>query len=165
MFGGLLASSMATVPSVALNNGLVMPMISLGTWQYNDSVAESVVKLGLSLGYNHIDTANNYKNQEGVGAALAGVNRSTYFLTTKVPPQLLKLTSYKGTMKDLEENLSLLKLSYVDLVLLHYPPMTQSCGAMQEAWRAMEDFYAQGKVRCRLPGISGCHRVPRPFLQ
>ena len=74
-------------------------------------------------------------------------SRSSFFLTTKVPPQTSPKKAYAGTTKDLESNLELLKLRSVDLVLLHYPPVTQSCSAMQEAWRAMEDFYAAGKAR------------------
>ena len=95
------SSFAAVVPMVTLNNGVEMPMVSLGTWQYTSSVAESAVTLGLSLGFNHIDTANNCKwttnphhhpaclwhtcpiagrqsvsvtdnNQDGVGAALKG---------------------------------------------------------------------------------------------
>jgi len=144
MFG---TSVGASVPAIQLNNGVAMPMISLGTWQYTPSVAETTVNLGLSLGFNHIDTANNYHNQDGVGKALANFNRSSYFLTTKVPPQTSSSNAYSGTTKDLDENLSLLQLSYVDLVLLHYPPPEQNCLAMQEAWRAMEDFYAAGKAK------------------
>jgi len=135
------------MPAVTLNNGVKMPMLSLGTWQYSSSVAETTVKLGLKLGITHIDTANDYQNQDGVGKALAGVARSSYFLTTKVPPQESARSAYDGTTKDLEANLRLLDLDHVDLVLLHYPPRSQSCTAMQEAWRAMEDFYAAGKAK------------------
>ena len=124
-----------------------MPMISLGTWQYNSSLAESVVNEGLSLGFTHIDTANDYHNQDGVGRALAKRDRSSFFLTTKVPPQATALTAYAGTTKDLHANLEALGLDQVDLVLLHYPPMTQGCPAMREAWRAMEAFYSAKKAR------------------
>ena len=72
------------VPNITLNNGVDMPMLSLGTWQYSSSVAESTVALALSLGFNHIDTANDYNNQYGVGRALASHSRTSYFLTTKV---------------------------------------------------------------------------------
>ena len=83
----LIASTAGAIPTSKLNNGVEMPMISLGTWQYSTSVAEETVKLGMSLGFNHIDTANDYRNQKGVGAALKGVPRNSYFLTTKVPSQ------------------------------------------------------------------------------
>ena len=68
-----------------------MPALALGTgtpgkgWR-NSSLAESVVRLGLSAGFTHIDTAHNYFNQDGVGRALASVPRASFFLTTKVEP-------------------------------------------------------------------------------
>jgi diketogulonate reductase-like aldo/keto reductase len=138
---------MAATNTVEIAPGVHMPMISLGTWQYNSSLSESVVSLGLKLGFTHIDTANDYKNQDGVGRALASHARDSYFLTTKVPPQMLAPEAYAKTAADLADNMQLLGLGYVDLVLLHFPPMTQSCAAMQEAWRAMEAFLAAKKTR------------------
>ena len=124
-------------------------MISLGTWQYSPSVAASTVTLGLKVGFNHIDTANDYRNQQGVGSALKGVPRSSYFLTTKVPSQSDESSAYAKTTKDLNDDISELGLPYVDLMLVHFPPRgnTKHCKAMQEQWRAMEDFYAQNKSR------------------
>ena len=149
MLVGLSAVAAVAVPNVKLNNGVEMPMISLGTWQYNPDVAHDVVKLGLSLGFNHIDTANNYRNQEGVGKALAGINRTSYFLTTKVPSQTSAATAYAATTKDLNDDIEQLGLPFVDLMLVHFPPRgnTLHCGAMQEQWRAMEDFYKAKKAR------------------
>jgi diketogulonate reductase-like aldo/keto reductase len=119
-------------------------MISIGTWQYDESTAEDVVRTALQVGFNHIDTANDYNNQEGVGAALAGVDRSTYFLTTKVPPG-----SASATAKALQDNLDQLGLDYVDLVLVHYEPILPlgKCKSMQKQWAAMEDFYNAGKAK------------------
>lgn len=141
-------TTLSAIPNVKLNNGVEMPMISLGTWQYSKPVAKSTVKLGISLGFNHIDTANDYRNQDAVGEALAGLNRSSYFLTTKVPSQTGN-DAYAKTSADLADDLSLLKLDYVDLMLVHFPPHgnTQHCAAMQEQWRAMEDFYKAKKAR------------------
>jgi len=143
----MLATAVTAMPTVEIASGVHMPMVSLGTWQYNSSLAQSVVSLGLKLGFTHIDTANDYKNQDGVGRALARHSRDSYFVTTKVPPQTFLSKAYQGTSKDLDENMQLLGLDYVDLVLLHFPPLTQSCSAMQEAWRAMEDFLAAKRTR------------------
>ena len=148
ILGSLLAAT--AIPNVKLNNGVEMPMISLGTWQYSPSVAESTVALALKLGFNHIDTANDYRNQAGVGSALAKQgNRSSYFLTTKVPSQTFNANAYAATTKDLNDDLTKLGLDYVDLMLIHFPPHgnTRHCEAMQEQWRAMEDFYKQKKAR------------------
>jgi len=131
------------IPNVTLNNGVGFPMLSLGTWQYDDATAEAAVKLALQTGFNHIDTAHNYNNQAGVGKALSQFDRASYFLTTKV--MSVNNDAYAGTMKLLEEDLTLLGLDSVDMMLLHSP--ARSCSAIQEQWRAMEDFYAAGKAR------------------
>ena len=145
----------APIPSIRLNNGVLMPMVSLGTWQYNSSVAESTVKLGLSQGVTHIDTAFTYYNQDGVGAALKTVPRSSYFLTTKVPDcgRMGGCTDqYKNLTDAIAYDLTHLGVDHVDLMLVHWPPQTNDgkpldCHAVQEDWRAMEDAYAAGKAR------------------
>lgn len=138
----LYTAGAVAVPTIKLNNGVEMPMISAGTWQYNSTTAEAVVKLSLKVGFTHIDTANDYGNQDGVGRALKGVDRSSYFLTTKVPPS----TGAKTTT-NLEADLTLLGLDHVDLVLVHYPPMFSNCNQMQEQWAAVEAFYKAGKAK------------------
>merc|ERR1719392_471370 len=89
------------IKNVKLNNGVEMPMLSLGTWQYSSSTAEAAVKLALQAGFNHIDTAMNYNNQAGVGKGLAQFPRSSYYLTTKVVA-VDGSDAYSGTMKLLE---------------------------------------------------------------
>ena len=130
-------------------------MVSLGTWQLNSSIATAVVKLGLESGFTHIDTAWTYYNQDGVGAALKGVPRESYFLTTKVP-DCGRLggcpDKYKNTSDALAYDLATLGVDYIDLVLVHWPPQTNNgsaldCKAVQDDWRAMEDFYAAGKAK------------------
>jgi diketogulonate reductase-like aldo/keto reductase len=137
--GGVVATS---IPTVKLNNGVEMPMMSLGTWQYDSKTAQAAVASALKLGFNHIDTANDYNNQDGVGAALKEVDRSSYFLTTKVPSG-----GASATTKALQQNLDLLGLEYVDLVLVHFPPLLNSCKSMQAQWGAMEEFYKAGKAK------------------
>ena len=138
------------VPTVQLNNGVVMPMISLGTWDFNGESARDAVRLALKVGFSHIDTAWKYGNQAFVGAALDGVERETYFLTTKVYPSTRLLPAvYNATMHLLHDDLRQLNKSYVDLVLQHWPPIenTKRCDVMQEEWRAFEDFYKAGNAR------------------
>jgi 2,5-diketo-D-gluconate reductase A len=133
----------ASIPNVTLNDGFGFPMLSLGTWQYDPDTAEAAVKLALQTGFNHIDTANDYNNQVGVGKALANFDRASYYLTTKVPS--VSSDAYAGTKKLLDEDISQLGLEYVDMMLLHSP--ARSCSAIQEQWRAMEDFQASGKAK------------------
>jgi diketogulonate reductase-like aldo/keto reductase len=144
----LLSGVLADIPNATLNNGVQMPMISLGTWQYDDDTAEAAVRLGLQTGFNHIDTANNYHNQAGVGKALSEFDRSTYFLTTKVPStSSASSKAYAKATQALEEDLSLLGLDYVDLMLIHSPSVRGDCKTTQEEWRALEDFYKAGKAK------------------
>merc|ERR1712048_536212 len=131
-----------TIPTHKLNNGVDMPMMSIGTWQYDTSTAEQVVKDALSVGFNHIDTANNYRNQKGVGAALKGVPRDSYFLTTKIPDG-----TASQTRQYLQQDLSELGLDYVNLMLVHFPPRDNSCSKMQAQWKELEDFYNAGKAK------------------
>ena len=78
---------LTTMPSGSVARPQVMmPQISLGTWQYNDTVAADAIKKGMSAGFTHIDTAENYRNQVGVGKALKTLPRDSFFLTTKTTP-------------------------------------------------------------------------------
>merc|ERR1711998_133898 len=79
---------------------------------------------------------------KGVGAALKGVDRNSYFLTTKIPDG-----SASQTTANLQQNLDQLALDHVDLVLVHFPPRGNSCSAMQAQWAAMEEFYKAGKAK------------------
>ena len=130
-------------------------MLSLGTWQYNSSVAASVTKLGFEQGFTHIDTAWAYFNQDGVGAALKGKARSSYFLTTKIPDcgRLGGCADhFKNVTDTMAFDLEALGVDYVDLMLIHWPPQTNTgkpldCKAVQDDWRAMEAFYTAGKAK------------------
>lgn len=145
----LSAADMVSIPNVTLNTGLSMPMMSFGTWKYNDSVAEAAVKLALEQGFNHIDTAFDYFNQEGVGRALAQFDRSSYFITTKVMSaanlSVSDAEAYAETTRQLELDLKWLGLDSVDVMLLHAP--AKNCVALQEEWRAVEEFYTAGKAQ------------------
>eukprot|EP01051_Picozoa_sp_SAG22_P005259 SAG22_NODE_306_length_12671_cov_14.743239_11_plen_224_part_00 len=122
--------------------------VGLGTWQYNDTVAEAAATLALSLGYTHIDTAIGYGNQAGIAKALAASprKRESYFITSKVPGGL----SYADAMSNLTESVEQLGLDYVDLMLVHFPATWGGKGgkaARQGQWKAMEDFQKSGKTR------------------
>lgn len=144
----------SSVPTVTLNNGVEMPVVGAGTWEYNSTTAYDSVKEALSLGYTHIDTANDYKNQDGVGRALAEFDRNSYFLTSKIPGCGLQgvsiLKCYEDTKSKFEENLSQLGLDQVDLMLVHFPPVdgcSVGCKGIQDQWRAMEEMYKANKSR------------------
>jgi len=141
-----------------------MPMVAAGSWQYNSSEAYDSVKAALQVGFTMVDTALDYNNQDGVGKALTAVPREKVFLETKVPGCLLDGSTlnpfecYRDTKKNLETDIKLLNVSYVDLVIIHFPPLpsmivrscgnlTGSCEMIRAQWQAMQEFYKAGKAR------------------
>merc|ERR1711907_865069 len=117
-----------------------MPMMGLGTWQYNDTVAGQAVAAALKMGYEHIDTANIYANQVGIGKALKASSRkrASYFITTKIGGGLNQSTA------ELQFKQNLLQV--------HYPCTMDAKAAggkagRQSLWKVMESFYHSGRAR------------------
>jgi len=146
-----------TVPMNAVGGKVIgMPLIGLGTWLYNSSVAEDAVKLAFGVGYRHVDTALGYQNQDGVGkglasaAAAAGLSRSEYFVTSKIPGGLNQSAARAALDQALDQLFPGDADAYVDLMLVHFPATwTGEGGAAmrQEQWRAMEAWAKLGKAR------------------
>lgn len=147
----------AVVATVTLNNGVEMPMMMVGTggapgdWG-NSSEAEADVRLAFQVGFTAVDTAHNYGVQDGIGRALAEVMRSSVFVSTKIGGEAYDeatAAAYNDSLRDAYDNLKELNTDYVDLVMLHYPPIAcaDPCAVMQEQWRALEDFLSAGKTR------------------
>lgn len=133
-----------TVPHLTLNSGYQIPQLGLGVFQVGASVAKRVVLDALEIGYRHIDGAWIYRNEEGVGQAIAesGIPRDELFITTKL------WNTFQGpdTARDgLNESLEKLGLDYVDLYLLHWPAPHR--GVYVESWLALEEFVSEGLVR------------------
>lgn len=136
-----------------LSNGVKIPKIGLGTWKIPDGkeVADAV-KYALEIGYRHIDTAQVYENESGVGQGIidSGVKRNEVFLTTKI---WNTIHTYDETIASFEESLNRLKVDYVDLLLIHWPnPIDlRDNNAWQkrneELWRAFEDLYEQDRIK------------------
>lgn len=137
-----------SIPMKGVHGEIRMPLVGLGTWQYNDSRAEASLTEALKLGYRHVDTANGYGNQVGVGAALkkSMLPRDEYFVTGKIPGGL----NASSTETELEKALQELGLSYVDLMLLHFPATWGGEGgaaSRKEEWLALEKWAKAGKAR------------------
>mmetsp|Transcript_31091 Transcript_31091/g.70689 ORF Transcript_31091/g.70689 Transcript_31091/m.70689 type:complete len:369 (+) Transcript_31091:69-1175(+) len=144
-------------PTVRLRSGANMPVISAGTWQYDDATAEASVEAALAAGFSHIDTANDYGNQQGVGRAIkkSGKPRKSLFITTKVPGCGLQNVSGSSveecrndTSARLAEDLKQLDLTYVDLMLIHFPPCPGGDGSAKSP--AQVTCFAQ-KTGCSDP--------------
>jgi len=134
-----------------LNNHIEIPKLGYGTFQTPDdeSGAQAITK-AIQLGYRHIDTAQSYRNEKSVGAAikLANVAREELFITTKIANSI---NGFDNTINSLDESLSHLGLDYLDLVLIHWPSPQRFRDQWQhrnsEVWRALESYYAQGKIK------------------
>lgn len=135
-------------------NNLNIPEIGLGTWLIPNDKVGQVVKDAIKLGYTHIDTAQAYGNEAGIGEALEELNikREDIFITTKV---MAEIKSYEGAKKSIEDSLQRLRTDYIDLLLIHCPVPWAEYGKTSktyfeenlEVWRAMEEAYSLGKVK------------------
>lgn len=137
----------------ALPNGVEIPRLGLGTWFVNDDAAAQAVVDAVSIGYRHIDTAQAYGNERGVGEGIrsCGVARDELFVTTKLAAEI---KSYEGAVRSIDGSLATLGLGYIDLMIIHSPwPWGEFRGTdrhfegNREAWRALEEAYAAGKLR------------------
>lgn len=110
--------------TVALAGGVQLPQMGLGTWPMNDDEAAVAVKSALQIGYRHLDTAENYRNEVGVGQGIrdSGVAREEIFVTTKFNKEW---HSVEGARTACEASLKRLGLDYVDLLLIHWPNPAQ----------------------------------------
>ena len=110
--------------TVALAGGVQLPQMGLGTWPMNDDEAAVAVKSALQIGYRHLDTAENYRNEVGVGQGIrdSGVAREEVFVTTKFNKEW---HSVEGARTACEASLKRLGLDYVDLLLIHWPNPAQ----------------------------------------
>ncbi|MGN1419991.1 MAG: aldo/keto reductase [Eubacterium sp.] len=126
---------------VTLSNGVKMPQLGYGVYQVTKEECERCVSDALKVGYRSIDTAQSYFNEEEVGNAIqkSGVSREDIFLTTKV---WIEHYGYEECKKSVIESMRKLKTDYLDLLLLHQP-FSDYYGA----WKALEEFYEEGKVR------------------
>ncbi|KKI91935.1 2,5-diketo-D-gluconic acid reductase [Bacillus sp. SA1-12] len=127
---------------VMLNNGVEMPILGFGVFQIEDAnQCEQAVNDALMAGYRLIDTAAAYMNEEAVGKAIkrSGVPREEIFITTKL---WIQDAGYESAKKGFAKSLERLQVDYIDLYLIHQP-----FGDVYGSWRAMEELYAQGKIR------------------
>ncbi|MDG9719865.1 aldo/keto reductase [Streptomyces sp. DH24] len=135
---------MLSIPAHTLNDGTTIPALGLGTWPLDDDGAERAVLSGLESGYRLLDTATNYRNETGVGRAVArsGVPREEIVVTTKLPG---RHHGYEETIASFEESRRRLGLEYVDLYLIHWP--LPRVDKYVDSWRAMVELRAEGLVR------------------
>ncbi len=140
--------------TIRLSNGVKIPQLALGTWLIEDSAAEDAVRAAIEIGYTHIDTAQVYGNERGVGRGIraSGVGRRKLFVTSKVAAEI---KDYETARASIEESLEKLGIGYIDLMLIHCPqpwseynksPNRYFEGNL-EVWRALTEEYQSGRLR------------------
>ena len=136
-----------------LSNGNLIPSLAFGTWLIKNENAAECVKNAIEVGYRHIDTAQAYGNEEGVGEGirLSGIKRKDIYVTTKV---MAEFKTYEYAKKSIEDSIKRLGLDYVDLILIHCPqPWAEFRGPKRyfeeniNVWKAIEEAYKEGKVK------------------
>jgi diketogulonate reductase-like aldo/keto reductase len=146
-----------------LSNGVAIPKLGLGTWLVADDVVAGLVRSAIEIGYRHIDTAQAYANERGVGEGLraSGVARDEVFLTTKLAAESKNLADARDRI---DGSLRALAVDHIDLMLIHSPQPWSAFRKGEhflegnlEAWRALEEAHAAGKIRAI--GVSNFERI------
>jgi 2,5-diketo-D-gluconate reductase A len=133
-----------TIPSLTLHNDVEIPQLGFGVFQVPPEDTQEVVEQALDTGYRHIDTAAAYRNEKGVGAAIAasGLAREDVFVTTKL---WNSDQGFETTLAAFDASLERLGFEYVDLYLIHWPAPSQD--RFVETWRAFEHIHEEGRAR------------------
>lgn len=139
---------------IKLNNGVQIPKLGLGTWLIDDGLVAKAVKDAVKIGYRHIDTAQAYGNERGVGEGirLCSISRDEIFVTSKVAAEN---KTYDSALTSINETLQKMELDYIDMMIIHSPQPWKEVNQSEnrykneniEVWQALENAYKTGKVR------------------
>jgi 2,5-diketo-D-gluconate reductase A len=134
----------ALAPTLPLRNGASIPVIGLGTWPLLGAEAAAQARTAIEAGYRLIDTAENYRNEDGIGQGIrdSGIDRSEIFVTTKFNREW---HSVDGVRRAYEASLKRLGLDYIDLLLVHWPNPDQD--HYVDALRGLEAIRNDGGLR------------------
>jgi 2,5-diketo-D-gluconate reductase A len=132
--------------TIALNDGHTIPQLGFGVFQVPPEQTESVTLQALEVGYRHIDTAEMYRNEAGVGKAVArsGLARSDVFVTSKLNNGFHRPPDARAAF---ERTLEALGFDYVDLFLIHWPLPTLYGGDYVSTWETLAEFQRDGRAR------------------
>jgi 2,5-diketo-D-gluconate reductase A len=136
----------SNVPNIELNDGNTIPQLGFGVFQIKPEETADAVKAALGVGYRHIDTAEMYQNEKGVGQGIrdAGVDRGDVFVTSKLNNRFHEPDDARRAF---DQTLAALGFDYVDLFLIHWPLPTLYGGDFVSTWRTLEEFKADGRAR------------------
>ncbi|MBJ3784114.1 aldo/keto reductase [Devosia sediminis] len=135
---------MTDYPTIPLNDGKTIPQLGFGVWRLDEADAPRVVGAAIDAGYRHIDTAQGYDNEAGVGRAIkdASVSRDQLFVTSKLRNSH---QGYDSALRSLDQSLERLGLDHLDLFLIHWPAPAHD--RYVDTWKALIEARNQGKVK------------------
>jgi 2,5-diketo-D-gluconate reductase A len=137
---------MGAVPAIDLNDGRTIPQLGFGVFQIDPAETADAVSIAIQTGYRHVDTAEGYGNEKGVGEAVRAseLDRGDVFVTSK-----LDNASHApdDARRAFDRTLSELRFDYVDLFLIHWPLPTVYDGDFVSTWRTLEEFKREGRAR------------------
>ncbi|TXR52246.1 aldo/keto reductase [Quadrisphaera setariae] len=134
------------VPTITLNDGRTIPQLGFGVFQVPPEDTAEVTGRAIEIGYRHIDTAEMYGNEKGVGEAVraSGLDRDEFFITSKLNNGFHRPDDARAAFST---TLSELGVEQVDLFLIHWPLPTLYDGDFPATWRVLEEFYRDGRAR------------------
>jgi 2,5-diketo-D-gluconate reductase A len=137
---------MGSIPAIELNDGNRIPQLGFGVFQIPPDETAAAVEAALDIGYRHIDTAEMYQNEKGVGRGVrdAGLDRADVFITSKLNNGFHRPDDARRAF---DGTLSALGSDYVDLFLIHWPLPTLYDGDFVSTWNVLEEFAADGRAR------------------
>ena len=145
-------------PAITLNDGHRIPQLGFGVYQVSPEDTASTVRMACEIGYRHIDTAQMYGNEKGVGDGIrdAGLDRSAVFVTSKLNNGFHRSDdarrAFDATLADLGSD-------YVDLFLIHWPLPTLYDGDFVSTWQTCEEFKSEGRARSIGVSNFGIHHL------
>jgi 2,5-diketo-D-gluconate reductase A len=136
----------SNIPIIELNDGARIPQLGFGVFQIDPEETAAAVKTALEIGYRHIDTAEMYGNEQGVGQGIrdAGLDRADVFITSKLNNGFHRPDEARRAF---DKTLSALESDYVDLFLIHWPLPTLYGGDFVSTWNVLEEFAKDGRAR------------------
>jgi 2,5-diketo-D-gluconate reductase A len=151
---------MATVPTIALPGDVHIPQLGFGTYQIAPEQAREATAAALAVGYRHIDTAEMYGNERGVGEAVrdSGLDRSEVFVTSKLNNGF---HAHDDALTAFDRSLDDLGFEQLDLFLIHWP--LPGVGDFVETWKALLQIHGTGRVRSVGVSNFNAHHLQRLF--
>ena len=153
-----MSSTAGNVPLIALNDGTHIPQLGFGVFKVEPQETAAAVRAALDIGYRHIDTAQMYGNEKGVGEGIrdAGLDRGHVYITSKLNNGFHRPADARRAF---EETLRELGTDYVDLFLIHWPLPTLYDGDFVSTWKVLEDFKSDGRARSIGVSNFGIHHL------